>query len=385
MRAVVTAAVLLLSCLSLTGCERSGGRHSPARSDTATPTGIGFLAADGLAEDFARAVSPKKFQFPADHGAHPEYQTEWWYFTGNLTSSTGRHYGFEFTIFRYALSPRPPESGSAWSTNQVYMAHLAVTDTARRELVADERLTRAALGLAGAEIDPLAIWIEDWRLDAGADGGIGMFELDAHGERVGLTLSLEGLKPPVSHGESGLDPKGPEPGNASYYYSLTRMKAAGTITIEGRTEPVEGLAWMDREWSTSVLSPDIEGWDWFALQLSDGRDLMLYRLRGLDGSTSRFSGGSLVGLNGERTPLGPDDFALHPLATWQSARSRTRYPVAWRVSLPSLDLDLEVRPVLDDQEILLSVRYWEGAVTVSGQDDGRPIAGAGYVELAGYR
>lgn len=381
-----------LACTLLAACALVGAGCSPSStSDPAAggvPTGIRFLAAEPQGDpDFARVTSPRPFRFPEDHASHPRYRTEWWYFTGNVASDAGRHYGFELTFFRYALAPTPPDTGSdsAWSTNQVYLAHVAVTDTNGGELIAEERLTRGALGLAGAERDPLRIWVESWRIEGGSDGGAATFTLDASGERIGLRLDVEALKPPVLHGDRGVDPKGPEPENASYYYSLTRLAARGSITVDGRTEAVEGLAWMDREWSTSALSPEIEGWDWFAFQLEDGRDLMLYRLRGHDGSTSPFSGGSLVAPDGTLTPIGADDFVLEPLAHWRSERSGVRYPVAWRVALPRLGLELDARPVLDEQEILLGVRYWEGAVRVLGRTDGEPISGRGYVELAGYR
>jgi len=380
--------------LVASGCERAPSTDvarrdvsSPTIARSDVPTGIRFLADDtGQVGDFARVSSPRPFRFPEDHASHPEYRTEWWYFTGNLTNESGDHFGFELTFFRFALTPTAPDadSGSAWSTNQVYMAHLAVTDTRRRQFVAEERLARAALGLAGARSDPLAIWVESWRLE-GDDDGAAKFSLDARGERIAVSLDVESLKPAVLHGDRGVDAKGPEPGNASYYYSLTRLAARGSITVAGRTEAVEGLAWMDREWSTSALSPDVEGWDWFAIQLSDGRDLMLYRLRRHDGSTSPFSGGSLVEADGTRRSIGPGDFALTPLEHWRSTRSGVRYPIAWRATLPRLGIELEMRPVLDEQELVLSVRYWEGAVRVSGRANGEPVTGHGYVELAGYR
>ncbi len=384
-RASHLVGLLAAGVLAAAGC----GRPSPPTTPTAdVPTGIRFLAAEPLQDaEFARATAPRAFRFPDDHGPHPSYRTEWWYFTGNVESAAGNHYGFELTLFRYTLSPAPPgpDTGSAWSTNQVYMGHLAVTDTRGGRFLAEERLARGAVGLAGATSEPLEIWVENWRIEGGHYDGVAAFTLDARGERIGLRLDVEAMKPPVFHGDRGVDPKGPEPGNASYYYSLTRLAARGSITVDGRVEEVDGHAWMDREWSTSALSPDVEGWDWFAIQLDDGRDLMLYRLRRHDGSTSPFSGGSLVAPGGERTALGPDDFVLEPLAHWRSRRSGVRYPIAWRASLPRHGLELEVRPVLDEQEILLGVRYWEGAVRVSGLAYGEAISGRGYVELAGYR
>ncbi|HEX7082053.1 MAG TPA: lipocalin-like domain-containing protein [Gammaproteobacteria bacterium] len=359
--------------------------RDPIGDGPSPPTGIRLLSSsEGADADFARALAPRAFDFPRDHAAHPRFRAEWWYFTGNLRSGE-RHYGFELTFFRFALRPDAPKSPSAWAANQVWMAHLAVTDTANGRLVAEERLTRGALGLAGTRVEPFRVWVEDWTAGTPPGGSPHSFMLEARGERIGIRLALDAVKPPTLHGERGLDRKGPEAGNASYYYSLTRMTARGSVEVDGSEHEVQGSAWMDREWSTSALSPGIEGWDWFALQLSDGTDVMLYRLRREDGSASRFSGGSLVDPEGRRTPLAEDDMRLEPLDWWESGRSGIRYPTAWKVEVPSAALDLEVRPYVDDQEIDLTVRYWEGAVRIEGTSKDGPIEGNGYLELAGYR
>lgn len=369
----LACAVLLAAC--------SGSAPS---NEAGAPTGIRFLA-DGAEDGFARARTPRAFEFPADHGSHPEFRTEWWYFTGNLLDAGGRHFGFELTFFRVGFEGRAEHPKSSWATQQIWMAHFALTDTARERFVAAERLSRGALDLAGAQSAPFRVWVEDWSAEALSGVLEEGLKLRAEAEQAGLDLRLRPTKPHVAQGDAGLDAKGPEPGNASFYYSLPRMTASGSVRdSEGEAWRVEGEAWMDREWSTSSLSPDVEGWDWFALQLDDGRDVMLYRLRERGGGTSPFSGGSLVGADGAVVRLGPEDFELDPRRSWTSQASGVTYPVAWTVRLPGHGLELDVTPRLESQELRLSVRYWEGAVQVSGTDNGAPIGGHGYLELAGY-
>lgn len=374
-----TLAALLWCAALLAACGDSG----PPR-DEGAPTGIRFLA-EGAAEGYARASAPRPFEFPADHGPHPAFHTEWWYFTGNIAGESGRHYGFELTFFRVALDPAPQTPVSPWTTGQVWMAHFALTDTANQRFVAAERLSRGALDLAGARAAPFGVWVEDWA--AWAPSGVleDGVALQARTAQAGLDLMLEPLKPPVAHGDGGLDAKGPEQGNASFYYSMPRMAARGTIVDrDGAAEPVEGLAWMDREWGTSALSPGVVGWDWFALQLEDGRDLMLYRLRERGDGTSPFSGGSLIERDGTVVRLMAEDFTLEATRHWTSPLSGVRYPVQWRVALPGRGLVLEVMPRLDAQELSLSVRYWEGAVQTTGTQGGVAVRGHGYLELSGY-
>jgi len=337
----------------------------------------------GSTEGFARALSPRAFVFPADHGPHHDFRTEWWYYTGNLRDRTGRHFGFQVTFFRFALAPGMPARASAWASRQAYMAHFALTDTAARRFTAASRSSRQALGLAGAEAEPFKVWVEDWSAQ-GVAGDATSVRLRATDGDVAIDLTLDSAKPVVSQGERGLDRKGSEPGNASFYYSLTRMSTTGRVAIGGVSFDVTGLAWMDREWSTSALGPDLVGWDWMALQLDDGQELMLYQLRHADGRADRFSGGGLIAADGSRRPLAFGDFRIDVLDMWTSPRDATRYPSRWRVAVPREALELEIVPVLADQELALSVRYWEGAVRVSGRFAGRPAAGVGYVELVGY-
>jgi predicted secreted hydrolase len=335
---------------------------------------------------FARALAPRPFVFPADFGPHPEFRTEWWYYTGNLETSAGRHVGFQLTFFRVALAPpqrAAVERASAWSATQLYLAHFALTDTAGRRFHAWSRLDREALGLAGSRAYPFRVWLDDWSAESLAAGGLPVRLRAAEGE-VAIDLVLESDKPAVLQGDRGLSQKGSEPGNASYYYSLTRMRARGTVRVGAESLEVSGLAWMDREWSTSALGPDLVGWDWLALQLDDGRDVMVYQLRRRDGTQDAHSAGSLVAADGATRPLAREDARLEELDHWTSPRSHVRYPSRWRLTIPGADLRLEITPRLPDQELIVGTRYWEGAVRVEGRSAGRPISGRGYVELVGY-
>ncbi|MDX1608996.1 MAG: lipocalin-like domain-containing protein [Halofilum sp. (in: g-proteobacteria)] len=365
--------IIALLALLLSGC---GDERAPVGGE-----GVGGLSA-ALGGDpdpgFARATEIRPFAFPHDHGAHPAFRNEWWYVTGNLDDGAGRRYGFQLTLFRIGLAPGRAQRASAWATHQVWMGHLALTDVAGGRFHAAERFARGGdLGLAGAARDPVRIWLEDWRLERGEDGD---WQIAAATDTFALELALRPQKPPVPQGERGLSRKSDEPGNASYYYSLPRLAVDGAIRVAGERRPVRGHAWLDREWSTSALGAGQVGWDWFALQLDDGRDLMVYRLRRRDGATDPHSAGSLIGPDGVKTALDHRDVAIEVLERWTSPRGTT-YPARWRLDAPGLDGPLTVVPVLPDQELDLSVRYWEGAVDVLR--DGEPV-GRGYVELAGY-
>jgi predicted secreted hydrolase len=338
---------------------------------------------EALADDragFARALAPRLFSFPSDHGPHPDFRTEWWYYTGNLRTAAGRHVGFELTFFRVALAPGSELRASAWATRQLYVAHFAVTDTAGRRFHVFSRSSREALGLSGASASPYRVWVEGWS----AEGDGSSARLRAGDGDVALDLELSAAKPVVAQGDRGLSRKGREPGNASFYYSLTRMPARGVVRLGRETLEVSGEAWMDREWSTSALGPDLAGWDWFAVQLDDGRDLMFYLLRRRDGAIDPFSAGTLVAADGTAHALEAGDVRVETLAHWTSARSGVRYPARWRLDVPSAALRLELEPRLADQELIVGTRYWEGAVSVAGSAGDRAIAGQGYVELVGY-
>ncbi len=352
---------------------------SPRTPPPSDAPGIGDILGGAPEEGFERALAPRPFRFPADHGAHPGFRNEWWYFTGNLQTDRGRRFGFQLVFFRNALAPGKADGQSPWRTHQTWMAHFALTDPGAGRFHAFERLSRGAAGLAGARPDPLEIWLDDWFLKE-KDG---RWRLYAKEKGFSLSLSLSPRRRPVPQGEAGLSRKSAAPGNASYYYSVPRLRAQGRITLDGRAHRVSGLAWLDREWGTSALADDQAGWDWFALQLDNGADLMFYRLRRKDGGPDPHSAGSWMTADGRVTRLGANDVRLKVLEYWSSPRGG-RYPVRWRLRIPSLDVDLKVAPVMDNQELDLLVRYWEGAVDVAGVQAGKPVRGRGYLELAGY-
>jgi predicted secreted hydrolase len=349
----------------------------PARSRV--PIQATVAVREALAEEragFAQALAPRPLRFPEDHGPHPDFRTEWWYYTGNLKTPAGRHLGFQLTFFRVALAPAEAPRASAWGTRQFYFAHFAVTDTAGNRFHAFSRTSRGALGLAGAEAAPFRVWIENWS----AEGDGPSARLRASDGEVAIDLNVSAAKPVVLQGDRGLSRKGPEPGNASLYYSFTRMPTHGVVRLGAETLEVTGEAWMDREWSTSGLGGAVEGWDWFALQLEDGRELMVYLLRRRDGTVDPFSAGTLIEADGTARRLEAGDVRVETLAHWTSPRSGVRYPARWRLGVPSAELRLEIEPRQADQELNVGARYWEGAVTV----DGQPVGGQGYVELVGY-
>ena len=404
----VLAGVGGLAALLATAAWRLG-RTRPA--EETLPTARMSVAVALRAPDtrgFARALAPRPFLFPADHGSHPDYRTEWWYYTGNLAARDGRRFGFQLTFFRTALAPGPPAGAagaaapaggrtSAWATRQVWFAHFAVTDAAGHRFLAYERWERQALGLAGAEAQPFRVWVGPWSAAAAGPevAGTPPMHLAAGAAEAAIDLVLTTTLPPVPQGDRGLSPKSAEPGNASYYYSLPRLTAAGTLRLGAEQLPVTGQAWMDREWSTSSLAAGEVGWDWFGLQLDDGWELMLYRLRRRRvlraapavAEADPASLATLIAPDGRTTlvPLAAVRFTATD--AWTSPASHARYPSGWHLTLPGAGptaFDLTVRPLIADQELRVSFRYWEGAVAASGTHGGRSVTARGYVELTGY-
>ena len=330
---------------------------------------------------YARVLAPRPLRIPSDFGAHPDFRNEWWYLTGNLSTPGGRRFGFEFTVFRIALSPHPVRSPSAWATRQAYMAHFAVTDIMANRFYAYQRLERGAIGLAGVSNPPFKAWVDDWWLAGTRDPFPLRLQASEKGTAIRLTLQCgDGL---LLQGSQGFSRKGPRPGNASFYYSYPRLSASGSVTVRGHRYKVGGAAWLDHEWSTSALGPDEVGWDWFGLQLDDGTDLTIYRLRRRDGSSGRFSAGTWRASGGRVFHLGARDFRLRPLAYWSSPKSRVRYPLRWRIDIPDRKAVITVSAAIPGQELNLAVRYWEGAVNVRADIDGRAVGGVGYLELTG--
>jgi predicted secreted hydrolase len=352
----------------------------------ATPTASQLPGLSGeTASGFARVQPGQTLSFPDDHGPHPDYQTEWWYYTGNLEASSPnqRHFGYQLTFFRRALLPAAERTSRAsrWAADQIYLAHFALTDVKAESYHAFERFARGAVDLAGAQSQPYRVWLEDWHAQETTDGAT---RLQARQGAIAIDLHLTDAKGPVLQGLDGYSQKGPDSGNASMYYSLTRLAISGAVTTEEGSFQVTGLGWMDHEFSTSALSPEQTGWDWFALQLSDTSELMVFHIRRADGSVDPFSSGTFVAPHGWPTRLGREDFVLAVTDTWRSPRSGAVYPSGWTLDVPQLDLSLRVRPYLRDQELNVSYTYWEGAASIEGERAGQPVQGSGYVELTGY-
>lgn len=324
---------------------------------------------------FRQVTGPQPLSFPDDHAAHPEYRSEWWYFTGNLEDADGRELGFQFTLFRFGQEPGAAVD-SAWASDQLWMAHLALSDLSTQRFFQAERFSRSALGLAGATEQRW--WLRDWLAEATEDG----WQLRAGTPEFGLDLTLDLNRPIVLQGDQGYSQKGPDRGNASRYYSATRLAAEGRVRLGDQWLMADGLAWLDREWGSGQLAEDVAGWDWFSLHLDDERDLMLYRLRHPDGSASEFSAGILVQPDGQARVLSADDFSAIPLSFWRDPAG-VRWPLTWEVEVPQANLALSVEAAFEQQLWRQSVHYWEGSVRVRPARGGAPI-GRGYLELSGY-
>lgn len=348
---------------------------------------VGNSVMDTLSENadngFRRVMAPRPFSFPIDHGPHNDYRAEWWYFTGNVDTREGRKFGYELTFFRFALTPEENRSPSAWRTNQLYMAHFALTDAAANDFHAFERFSRGAARLAGSSSERLNVWLYDWSISP-VDGEDFPVRLKAASNDIAIDLTLTATKPVVLQGKRGFSQKSSEPGQASHYYSYTRLPTTGTIRVGTSKYRVEGASWMDREWSTSALSAQQAGWDWFALQLSSGDDLMFYRFRRKDGQPDRYSAGTLVDERGATVPLQYNDVSIQELETWKSPRSGAVYPSKWRLIVPKHRLELALVPLIPNQELDVAFKYWEGAVSIKGVYKGQAVSGRGYVELTGY-
>jgi predicted secreted hydrolase len=344
---------------------------------------VAAIVAAAAGPAWQEIIGPPELTFPRDHGAHPEFRTEWWYVTGLVTDGAGRRYGFQITFFRQGLTPEVPAPGSSTlRARQIAAAHLAVADIDASEFHHAERLRRAAGGLAGWSDTDLDVWLEDWTMRRGDDGVIAIHARDPE-TGIGLDLELSPEKPLVLQGDAGYSQKGSSPGNASAYLSWTRLAVDGRLEIGGSVAEVEGGAWFDHEWGTSQLGKGIAGWDWFSLRLADGRDLMVYRLRRADGSADPYSSGTVVAVDGSVARLGCDDVEIEPVEWWTSPTSGGRYPVRWRLRVPAHGIDLEIRGLLPaaelDGRITTGVIYWEGPVVAEGS-----TTGEGYAELTGY-
>ncbi|MCA1580907.1 MAG: carotenoid 1,2-hydratase [Acidobacteria bacterium] len=317
----------------------------------------------------APAPPPGPLAFPRDHGSHPSAAIEWWYYTGNLADAAGHAYGFQLTFFR---------------VGDFALAHGAWTDGARKTFDFREKAHLTLPGIAEFAEGRLEVSNEDWSASERA----GIHRLRLRWENRTLDLDLTASKPPVLQGEKGLSRKGPGEGEYSHYVSISRLSAAGALVENGRRTPLSGAAWFDHEWGPGALPQGAAGWDWFALQLDDGSELMLYRIRTKEGRATPFSSGVFVPPTGPTVPLRFDEVRFRSTREWRSPRSGGVYPAAWEVAIPRLALELTVQPLVADQELVTGrstgVTYWEGACRAAGRRGGRPVSARGYAELTGY-
>lgn len=376
---------------------RAGGAPKPSASRLLA----GLLCAAGLlagtSSSSATPVSSDAYQiplpgfvyaFPRDHGSHDAFRTEWWYYTGHVTAANGRRFGYQLTFFRQGMD-RKPVSGpvSRWAIRDLYLAHFALSDLDESRFRYAEKISRAGLGKAGAEPDRLLVWIDRWKAEASGTEPH-RHQLTAQAREFSIDLTLVARKPPVAHGRDGISRKGPAPSQASHYYSLTNLDTTGRLVIEGEPLQVSGQSWMDHEFGSAELGPDLVGWDWFSVQLEGETEVMAYRLRRAEGSVDPASSGTLVFPDGRAQALSAGDITITVLDHWTSPESGARYPSRWRMAVPSAELDLEIVPELPRQELITGrstqITYWEGAARVTGRSRGRPAKGQAYVELTGY-
>lgn len=343
----------------------------------------------GDSSGFARAMEPLDWEFPRNFGPHYDYQTEWWYYTGNVVTADGRRFGYQFTVFRRGLSPEAPQVDSEWRTNQLYMAHFTVSDIGGGAFYHEERYSRGSAALAGAQSAPYRVWLEDWQVmaqDPAAD--ITVITAAMRDYPVSIEMTLDQLKPPALQGDDGLSAKSAEPGNASHYYTLSRLATTGTITIDGEQFAVTGASWKDHEFSTSALGPNALGWDWFGLHFDDNREMMIGQIRLIDGGRDPYFGGLLIEADGNTRYLPSDTFTIEATDTWLSPHTGAEYPSGWDIVVnvpasndrPAETLRFALIPQMRDQELHGGgIAYWEGSVRIEGD-----VTGFGYAELTGY-
>ena len=343
-----------------------------------------FLVLPALGAQYRTAMPGYRYQFPRDHFSHPDFQSEWWYYTGNVRSADGHHFGFELTFFRQAVD-RDAARTAAWDVHDLYLAHLALSDLDGHRFYHTERTNRAGPGLAGISEPEGRIWNGNWQVQ----WQDGEQKLQAVADDFDLHFTLRSEKAPVIHGEDGVSQKAEGPGRASHYISLTRLVTNGRIELAGKQFDVTGLAWMDHEFFTHQLEADQVGWDWLSLQLEDNTELMLFRIRRRDGSIDPYSAGTFIGAQGASTHLRASDFTLRPVGdAWTSPVTHAVYPIRWKISVPRLGMEFEAQTPLASQELTgksrLAPNYWEGAITVTGHAGRSPLAGVGYLEMTGY-
>ena len=344
----------------------------------------GILATSVFAADWRTAQPGWQYEFPRDHHSHPEFKTEWWYFTGNLADESGNRFGYQLTFFRQGVRP-PAERDPAMSrfvVGDLKFAHFTITDVAGKQFRFDQKTSRGAFGESGFDEGNQLAWIDDWTLALnGSDG----FDLMASLKDMRIHLHLRAAKPPVIHGTEGISVKASDAGHASHYYSFTRMTTTGEFFGDGKARALRGESWFDHEWATNQLAPEQVGWDWLSAQFDDNTELMLYQMRLENGQPDPTSSGTLIAADGSSTYLPASAYKMTATEFWKSEKTGAKYAIGWHVELPERGLELEVRAALKNQELALQpLAYWEGAVEINGSSNGKPIKGRGYLELTGY-
>jgi predicted secreted hydrolase len=332
---------------------------------------------------FKQALPGYSYQFPQDDFSHDEFRIEWWYYTGNLKDDKNRPFGYQLTFFRVRLEESPLiDNPSSWKIDPIYFAHMTVSDIQGEKFHFFERINRKGMKNAGAESDRLEVWNENWSLTAEGN----THHLQAQEKGTGLNLKLTPVKKRVLHGKDGVSKKGSGPGNASHYFSFTRMQTTGEIFLKGKTIAVSGTSWMDHEFSSNQLNENLVGWDWFSIKLDNQIELMLYQLRDQKGGKDPHSSGTLIFADGQSRHIPNHEFSITPIKFWTSPHTKAIYPAGWTLTLP--EGVLNITPDFPDQELYdlrsISGSYWEGSVSITGKFQGKPISGKGYVELVGY-
>jgi predicted secreted hydrolase len=346
------------------------------------------------AQDFKRALPGRVFSFPRDHFSHPEFKTEWWYYSGHLNAlnQDNKSFGYQLTFFRTALKGETKNQKSKWSIQNLYFAHLALTDESKKKFEYREKISRGSLREAGAstyktDAKTFRVWIEDWSVE-GKGSATRDYLLKAGGREFGLELLLTPEKNPIVHGQNGVSQKAEGEGYASHYYSIPRLKTEGKVFLKNRELPVHGISWMDHEFGSDQLQEYQVGWDWFSIQLDNGIDLMFYQIRHKEGKLDPFSSGTIIFQKGDSQHLLLKEFQIESLDQWKSQKSGAIYPSEWRIVVPGPQIELMLTPRVKDQELITQestrVTYWEGSVKVEGKYRGQRVRGMGYVELTGY-
>jgi predicted secreted hydrolase len=347
---------------------------------------LSFRLLGASTEPYRTALPGYRYEFPRDHFNHPEFQTEWWYYTGNLRAAGGRRFGFELTFFRQGVNRDQNKDSNVWDVQDIWMAHLALSDIDGQRFFHTERLNRAGAGVAGSDVVQARVWNGNWQ--ALWQNNFTTQRLQAVADRFSFDLSMKSAQPPVIHGMNGVSQKAEGLGHASHYISLTRLLTTGSVNLDGQAFAVEGTAWMDHEFFTHQLEANQTGWDWFSLQFDDNSEVMLFRLRRKDGAADPFSAGTYQDAQGRTTHLTVRDFTVTPGKIWTSPDTGAHYPIEWTVRIPSLGIDAALSTKLLQQELTGKVpgspAYWEGAIDISGSKNNRPVRGVGYLEMTGY-